>query len=122
MNREDRRKTAKELRSKMGYTQSVSGLSKIIRQAIESQSEDEIKIVDGDSVMINVKLITGKNNFDAMSEEYKSFVIGNENRIFTAHVEAGGAISFVEEPNWLFIKTELIKVDNDTEAQTGDSS
>lgn len=122
MNREDRRKTAKELRSKMGYTQSVSGLSKIIRQAIESQSEDTIKIVDGDSVMINVKLITGKNNFDAMSEEYKSFVIGNENRIFTAHVESGGAISFVEEPNWLFIKAELIKVDNETEAQTGDSS
>lgn len=121
MNREDRRKTAKELRSKMGYTQSVGGLSKLIKQAIESQTEEAVILEDGNKVRINTELIMSKNGFEIMSDDYKTFIKESEGKTFTAHLESNGAFSLVEEPKWLFLKTELVRITDEDCIQGGDS-
>ena len=121
MNREDRRKTAKELRSKMGYTQSVGGLSKLIKQAIESQTEEAVILEDGNKVRINTELIMSKNGFEIMSDDYKTFIKESKGKTFTAHLESNGAFSLVEEPKWLFLKTELVRITDEDCMQGGDS-
>ena len=94
----------------MGYTQSVGGLSKLIKQAIESQTEEAVILEDGNKVRINTELIMSKNGFEIMSDDYKTFIKESEGKTFTAHLESNGAFSLVEEPKWLFLKTELVRI------------
>ena len=41
---------------------------------------------------------------------YKTFIKESEGKTFTAHLESNGAFSLVEEPKWLFLKTELVRI------------
>lgn len=68
-------------------------------------------ICDGDKVMLDVKKIQERKNYEMMSNDYKEFVECSRGEVMTAHVERQNLISMVEEPRWLFWSGDLIRLD-----------
>lgn len=113
MNREQKRSLERRLRKKghskesaAEYVESAATLDTIIRTGSGIVSPPK-KISEGDKVMLNLERIKSRKNYDKMSDGYKSFVEGNADAVFTAHVERPNTISMVEEPRWLFWSGDL---------------
>lgn len=113
MNREQKRAMERKLRKK-GYTEadakqyvkSAEALGSIIRLGSGEASPPQ-KFNEGDKVKLNLSRIKGRKNYDKMLDNYKEFVDGNADTVFTAHVERKNLISMQEEPRWLFWSGDL---------------
>lgn len=72
-------------------------------------------IHEGDKVVLNVRRITSRPDFDRMQESYKKFVNENEGVIFTAHCVRPHTDGFSvlievnEDQKWLFVQDDLVK-------------
>lgn len=113
MNREQRRRYAKELK-KMGANQ---GEIKRYDDMLKTASN----FAEGDKVTINYDKITSETGYELRTENYRTFVENNKDTIFTIEYDkkfkgSGNQIlvTFAEDetkPKWLWYVDDLIKVD-----------
>lgn len=113
MNREQRRKYERQLRSK-GITE------KDIELFFNALSSIGVEIKNGDKVRINTERIRNHPDYERMNPKYKQFLSDNEDKEFTAtKIKNGFSRSFVEfeedttDPPWLWCMDDLIKVEGE---------
>lgn len=128
MNRQQRRKAKKELRSK-GYSSRAIDVAlgknkgtTVVKKPFsvkELEEEGQVNpIHTGDKVRLDVDVIIKQPSYPAMNDAYKNFVESNRNTTFTAkeYVTVDTVFSsnlfLLEEDTkgWLFYKDDLIKV------------
>jgi hypothetical protein len=75
---------------------------------------DSIKYIqEGEKVKLDVKKITGREDWQKLTERYRSFVMSNVNTIFTVQYEEKygdkpSLVTFVEDNTWLWWTGDLI--------------
>ena len=104
LNREKRRKFAKEAKAKGIPKEYIDAYSTMLA----SKSDGDL-IEDGMKVMGNVERV----NYESMHDRYKEFINQCDGQVFTAHVEDSGLVSLKESPEWLFWEGDLIKCRGD---------
>lgn len=72
------------------------------------EQAEQMKISNGDKVVLDIEKIKGRKGYGKMSQPYKDFIESSVGVEFTANVENGFFVSFVENPTWLFWHEELI--------------
>lgn len=103
LNREQRRKLDKQ-----GYDG-----NKIA--AIMDAVDDNQLIKEGEKVKLDVKKITSRDDWQKLTERYRTFVMENANTVFTVKYEEkyGGTpslVTFDEDNTWLFWVGDLIVI------------
>lgn len=103
MNREQRRKLDK---------QGFDG-NKIA--AVLNAVDDSKWIQEGEKVKLDVKKITGRNDWQKLTERYRSFVMDNAKTVFTVQYEEKygkkpSLVTFAEDNTWLWWVGDLIVV------------
>lgn len=113
MNREQRRKYERQLRTKGVSKEDMNLFFKML-----SSSPDDFK--DGDKARINVERIQSHPDYEKMNPKYKKFLEDNKESVFTVILSKKGFNkSFVEfeedttEPKWLWCSDDLIKVEGE---------
>ncbi len=82
--------------------------------------DDPVKdfLQEGDKVKLNISRIKSRKDYSRLQPEYKEFIEKNEDSVFTVHIykKRGNDFAFLveltENPKWLFIESDLIKVKN----------
>lgn len=116
MNRKERRAFVKNARRR-GISKSTAEAYIAIREAGLDKPMLPSKIAEDDKVLLNVERIQNRKNYEKMSDGYKEFVSSNAGVVFTAHVERENLISLKESPAWLFWSGDLIKEEEETDAE-----
>jgi ABC-type tungstate transport system permease subunit len=114
MNREEKRKVTKKLKSK-GYTLDRINTYISYREKLESS----IILSEGDLVRIDINRIKEHPDYSKLSEKYKAFIANNTGREFTVeydknHTNNPTLVCLKEDttdPKWLFWTGDLIKED-----------
>lgn len=112
MNREKRRRTEKQLRSRGVNQETIRSYMELLRDTNKSQDLGPV-IPYGSHVKINLEKIQSRKEYDRLSKKYREFVERNSDTVFTAIVEKRGLISFQEAPEWLFWNGDLILLEDD---------
>ena len=111
MNRKQRRATDKKLRKVKGY----NAYKRLVEESMKLQATEDM-LKDGDRVKLNVKRITGRDEFASLQQAYRDFVMQNQDTVFTAKIRRhsrGGypvVIDLLEEPTWSFWEGDIIRV------------
>jgi len=114
MNRSQRRKLDRKLRSVDGYS-----LYKKLVEETMNRAADEDMLKDGERVRINVEQITGRREFLHLNPKYQKFIADNVDTVFTARVRKYGRggypaiIDLQEDDTWSFWIGDLIRVDKE---------
>jgi hypothetical protein len=80
--------------------------------------EKAVGFKEGDKVKIDYDYITGRKNYDSLTDKYKTFISENKDKIFTLEKDGIHKSFFVfkeddTEPKWLWFGTDLIKIKED---------
>ena len=108
MNREQRRKLDKQ-----GYDG-----NKIA--AIMNAADNNHLIKEGEKVRLDVKKITGRNDWKTLTERYRAFVMDNAKTVFTVKYEEKygdkpSLVTFAEDSTWLWWVGDLIRLEGNDE-------
>ena len=104
MNREKRRKFAKEARKKGIPDEYIDAYLTMLSS---KEIHDDIK--EDEKVMVNVERVVSSKNYATMNDRYNPPPPPREGQVFTAHIEDSGLISLKESPEWLFWEGDLLK-------------
>ena len=117
MNREQRRALTKRLKAKCvknakALVENYDKAEKIRKNGTGEHTPPQ-ELDEGEPVMLNVEAIKARDNYVNMSASYQKFVEENGDKVFTAHIDDDGIVTFVEDSTWLFWSGDLIKVSTD---------
>lgn len=111
MNRAQRRKTDKKLRSVKGYNL----YKKLLEESMKMVATEDM-LEDGEQVKINVDQIMGRAEWDRLNSDYRTFVQQNRDTVFTAKIRRrspGGYPVIVDLEGfdtWSFWSGDLIRL------------
>lgn len=111
MNRAERRKMDKKLRSVKGYT----AYKKLVEASMKLGAEENM-LEDGEQVKLNVAQIMGRPEWERLNVDYRAFVQACSDTVFTAKVRrrsAGGYPVIVDLEGcdtWTFWSGDLIRI------------
>lgn len=108
MGREEKRKFFKIAKRK-GLSRRAAEDFLNIKSGFDRLSHVE-QFQEDDKVMLDVDAIMKHPDWDKLNSNYKAFVEGNRNTVFTAHIEKERLISLKENPDWLFWSGSLLKM------------
>ena len=111
MNREQKRAFVKRAKKNGVPASDAKTYAEIISDGTGKHTPEQ-EISEGDKIRLNLDAIKSRQNYDKMSKPYKEFIESNPDTIFTAHIEHGKLVSFVENPRWLFWSGDLVRVDS----------
>ncbi|MBQ6863252.1 MAG: hypothetical protein IJO14_03315 [Clostridia bacterium] len=100
-------------RKKIGIAEKISEYFTSIADA-ENDDLKKIDITEGCRVMLNIPKIKSKKSYAQMNPKYKEFIDLAGNMVFTAHIENSKIVSLKEDSRWLFWKSDLIKINDDS--------
>lgn len=109
-----RREKKKELKQKL--KQELKNV--LVDELIKVENERFIPLEENDRVKLNIDVLRSDNAFIGTPDEYKEFLLSNEETIF--HVKTipewepkNKVVTFVEDETWSFRESDLIRLDKE---------